>query len=583
MAISPDGRRLFVTCSGTDEVVLLATDTRAVVDRFPVGRRPHGVALSPDGGRLYVGLRGEDRVVALDPTRGNELATVSVGRSPCGLALDPEGKRLIVANAGSDDISLVDTATMTERVRLIAGREPYAVSVTADGTRAFVANRLAGVHHGREVPVAELTEVDLDHGRVGRRHALRSAHLSEGVTVSPARGVALVTLARVRNLLPITQLDQGWVMTSGLGVLSPRDGCVRQFPLDEVNAYYADPSGVVVDEANARVYVASGGADCVSVVDLSRLEALAAGCRGDGPGRWADHLGISSEYVLARIPTGPNPRALLLAPGGERLYVAEHLNDAIAVVDTETLEVVDRFALGGSEERTEVRRGEIVFHRAAVTYQGQFSCRSCHPDGHVDGLTYDFSIDGMGKNILDNRSLLGIADTAPFKWNGKNESLHKQCGPRFAKVLTMADPFAPEDLDCLVAYIESLPPPSLPPDPGREPTPAQQRGKAIFERTRANDGREIPVAKRCTTCHPPPLYTDRLTASVGTRTPTDASDRFDTPHLLGIAHSAPYLHDGRATTLEEIWTVYSPQETHGIVNDLTKTQLNDLIEFLKSL
>ena len=58
---------------------------------------------------------------------------------------------------------------------------------------------------------------------------------------------------------------------------------------------------------------------------------------------------------------------------------------------------------------------------------------------------------------------------------------------------------------------------------------------------------------------------------------------FDTPHLLGIAASAPYLHDGRAATLEEIWTVYNPKDQHGVTNSMNKIQLNDLIEYLKRL
>jgi cytochrome c peroxidase len=70
---------------------------------------------------------------------------------------------------------------------------------------------------------------------------------------------------------------------------------------------------------------------------------------------------------------------------------------------------------------------------------------------------------------------------------------------------------------------------------------------------------------------------------VGTKGPFDSTGTFDVPHLLGIAASAPYLHDGRAATLEEIWTVYNPNDTHGITNYMTKHQLNDLIEFLKTL
>ena len=47
--------------------------------------------------------------------------------------------------------------------------------------------------------------------------------------------------------------------------------------------------------------------------------------------------------------------------------------------------------------------------------------------------------------------------------------------------------------------------------------------------------------------------------------------------------TAPYLHDGRAVTLEEIWTLYSPDDRHGVTSDLGKQGLNDLIEYLRTL
>jgi YVTN family beta-propeller protein len=579
LVLDPRGARLFVTARGTDEVLVVDLATHQVAQRFATGAEPHGLAVSPDGARLYVALRAADRIACLDASNGAELGSLAVGRRPSGVALTSDGKTLVVANAGSDDVSLIDTAQLAERTRLAAGREPYDVAIAADDRTAWVANRLAAQCEPRSVPHSELTVVDLVRGRIAERHELDSAHLSEGVAVSAADGTALVSLVRVRNTIPITQAAQGWVMTSGLGVLRPDDTAVRELLLDEVNAYYADPSGVVVDARRGRAYVASGGADCVSVVDLARLTALAGEARGDGPGPWADHLGVSSEYVLARIPVASNPRALLLAPDGATLYVAEQLGDSVALVDTEALRVRERISLGGPTELSDERRGEILFHHAAITFQGEFSCRSCHPDGHVDGLVYDFAIDGLGRNLVDNRSLLGIADTAPFKWNGKNKDLHEQCGPRFAKVLTLSDPFPPNDLDDLVAYENSLAPVAQ----DTTPTPARERGKKLFERAKTNGGAEIPLEKRCTTCHPPPLYTNRLLADVGVKAPTDTATEFDTPHLLGVADSAPYLHDGRARTLEEIWTVHSPNNTHGSVNDLSKTQLNDLVEFLKTL
>ena len=119
-------------------------------------------------------------------------------------------------------------------------------------------------------------------------------------------------------------------------------------------------------------------------------------------------------------------------------------------------------------------------------------------------------------------------------------------------------------------------------NPGSELSGAQLRGKMIFERTHDNKGNEIPVTNRCITCHPAPHYTNKLTFDVGTLAATDDSILFDTPHLNNIYSSAPYLHDGRAQTLEEIWTIYGKDELHGALNDLTKMELNDLIAYLKS-
>jgi cytochrome c peroxidase len=64
---------------------------------------------------------------------------------------------------------------------------------------------------------------------------------------------------------------------------------------------------------------------------------------------------------------------------------------------------------------------------------------------------------------------------------------------------------------------------------------------------------------------------------------TDRSPVIDVPQLPNVAYSAPYLHDGSARSLEEIWTVFNPKDTHGVSNDLTKDELNDLIEYLKTL
>jgi cytochrome c peroxidase len=202
----------------------------------------------------------------------------------------------------------------------------------------------------------------------------------------------------------------------------------------------------------------------------------------------------------------------------------------------------------------------------------------------VDGLTYDIEADGIGVNPVDNRTLRGIYDTDPFKWEGTNPSLARQCGARLAAFFTRIQPFTREELQAVNDYTVTIPrPPNRYRTAGAELTPAQERGKAIFERTHKADGSEIPVNNRCITCHFPPYYTDRSSGTWAPELAGRAGRRFDVPHLNNIYDSAPYLHNGEAHTLEEIWTRFNPYDTHGVTNDMTKDGLNDLIEYLKTL
>jgi hypothetical protein len=389
-------------------------------------------------------------------------------------------------------------------------------------------------------------------------------------------------MVKVRNLVPITQVANGWVMSSGLAV-ADREGNITQVPLDEAHAYFADPSGIAVDRASTRAYIASAGSDAISVVDLKRLSEWMTKADATMKREAIDDLSLSAEYVVARIPSGRNPRQLALSGDGKSLFVSEHLDDSVQVIDTGTLAMRGRIALGDGGLSDPIRRGERVFTSSRHAFQHQFSCRSCHPDGHVDGLAYDFDGDGIGDNLLDNRSLQGLAATEPFKWNGKNSSLSVQCGPRFARVLMRTDPIPDAELEDLVAFVESQPPPRWQRKRPQVLTPQQERGKAIFFATTLPNGAPLPRERRCQTCHRPPLFTNRLLADVGSRGPRDSTNLFDTPHLLGIAQTAPYLHDGRARSLEELWTVYQTNDMHGVSSYMNKHQLNDLVEFLKTL
>ncbi len=563
---------------------MIDTARRSVTARIPVGAKPNDVVLSADGGTAYVSVREDDAVRVVDLVKGEAAASLPAGFSPTGLALEPDGSRLFVANSLGDDISVIDPATGREQTRLASGVYPYGAAVSPDGGLILVGNRLAHPARSTDRPDGEVTVLDARTGRVASRIALPNAHLLEGIRFVPGEDLAVVTMVRPKNLIPALQVERGWMMTNGFTLIDARSGKAVQLPLDDIDQFYADPSDIAVTPDGRYLFVSHAGVDRVSVVDFQAVRRLVRETPENELPELANHLSVSSRYVIKRIVTGTNPRGLAVSPDGRYLYVAERLDDRIGVIDVDRLEMAGDIDLGGPRHETVVRRGEKVFNSATITLQNQFSCRSCHPDNHADRLAYDFEPDGLGRNIVDNRTLLGIDGTGPFKWNGHNTSLYMQCGVRFARFLTRSQPFSPEDLTALVAFISSLEAPrnryraadgSL--------TEAERHGREIFDRVAMKDGTPIPPINRCATCHPGPLYTDKQRHDVGSASPGDSDTAFDTPQMKDLAMTGPYLHDGKARSLEEIWTVYSLKDTHGVTSDLGKSDLNDLIQYLKGL
>jgi len=584
MEVSRDGHRLYVTASQANSLLVVDVASRRVVSEIPLGARPHGVVLSSDQATAFVTLEGADGVARVDLESARLLGRIPTGDAPAGLAVGPDDATLFVSNWFGGDISVADLRTGREVTRLAAGNNPGAIASTTDKRFLLIANQLSHVRPYPEGPSSEVTVVDAARRSVKSRIELEGAHMIEGIAVAPEGDLALVTLVRPKNLVPATQVARGWMMTNGIGVIDLESGRVVQVLLDEPNRAFADPCDVAFAPDGRLAFVSHSGVDAVSVLDMKALRAVLSEIPADRQGHLANHLGMSRRFVRARIPTAANPKGLAVSPDGRTLYAAERLADSIAVIDVQRLEVIGRIAVGERDRETVLRRGERLFNSASHTFQGQFSCRSCHPNNHVDRLQYDFEPDGVGRNIVDNRSLLEIDGTAPFKWNGKNTSLYMQCGLRFAKFLTRVEPFPADDLNALVAFMRSL---HNPPNRYRAGdgtlTEAQARGKALFERTVMRDGSPIALRDRCVNCHPPPTYSGRQSFDVGSRSETDDTGEFDTPHLLNLYQSPPYLHDGKALTLEEIWTRFNPNDTHGITRDLSKSDLNDLIEYLKIL
>ena len=264
----------------------------------------------------------------------------------------------------------------------------------------------------------------------------------------------------------------------------------------------------------------------------------------------------------SRIAVGHNPRGVAFSPDGKRFYVANRLDDTISVIDTAGENVVATLDLGGPRNIDALRRGERLFYTAEFAFQGGFGCSNCHLDSTIDGLQWDLEPDGFGKDIVDNRSLENLAGTEPFKWNGGNPDMPTECGPRTEKFFFRSQSFNQQQLTDLVTFVLSLP---YRPNRYRMATgefsPAQERGKAIFERTKSKNGAAIAEANQCCNLPQRSQVHQPKTFDVGTGKMTDRSPVVDIPQLSNVAYSAPYLHDGSARSLEEIWTVFNPKDT----------------------
>jgi YVTN family beta-propeller protein len=584
LAFRPDGREVWAACEASGSVVVVDAAKRVKVAEVPIGGQASEVAFGPHGTRAYVTARLDDSVSVLDVATRKVLKRIPVADEPHGLAVDPAGRTLFVLGTAFDAVSVVDVASGKETKRLAAGRSPGSAALSPDGRRLVVTNALSRFVRFRTSPTSEVTVLDVEGRKVEDRWAVPEANLLLGVAWHPSGEFALATLNRTKNLVPMTRILQGWTITNGLAVLW-KEGRVDQVLLDEPQRFFADVTDVAVTPDGRRALATSAGTNTVAVIDTEKLVGLVRRMsddeRRDVLPNW---LGASSEFVIARIPVRENPRGIAVAPDGATAWVANTLDDSLAVIDLKRLEAVDRVELGGPRHTTHLRWGERLFHSARITFQRQFACATCHPDGHVDGLTYDIEADGIGVSPVDNRTLRGIYDTDPFKWEGTNPSLARQCGARLAVFFTRLAPFNPEELRALNDYTVTIPrPPNRHRPLGAPLTEAQRRGKLLFERLRTNDGREIPPEGRCITCHFPPYFTDRSRRDVGTKQALDRQGKFDVPHLNNIYDSAPYLHNGMADTLEEIWTRFNPYDRHGVTNDMTKDQLNDLIEYLKTL
>ncbi len=549
---SPD-RQLAATVSEETDA-LLVVDSSGLVRRTPVGDAPTDCAfVTPD--RVAVVHRFDDSLWLVDPGTGSVLDKTVVGGFALHMAVSPSGRELAITLDGvRRGVVTVDLPSM--RVEGFSPLEvsPDWIAFGPDDDTLIVSSRR---------PAQLLRLLRLHGGEGGYRLAGPPLVL----------GRPAVTVARVpdgRQLLvattdyreeggpnPGNHFIQDQILTVDVGDFR----VVRQWLTARRSARQSQPGDV--DQG-----VSPMGIDAVA--DGSLLIAFAGTDEV-----WEVHSGEPSPrvYPLDELPLAAPHGIVRFSDGG--FVVSSPADGTLGVFGPDgRIRTVVRLApdddalLRTDPDALKRRMGEHDFYEAT---RAGVSCQSCHLHADSDGAMHD-----VGEHRLSPTSTVrGVAGTAPYLRDGSYprvrdlDDLSRTLYRGFLRV-------APGRAETLEAYVDSL---------VRRPSPLARADRNL-ESERA--GVRAFVKARCPTCHAFPAFTNLGQHPIASVFPERVGDRppeavLDTPSLLSVRWAAPYLSDGRASTLREVIERWNPSNRHGDTACLSARERDDLIHFLESL
>ena len=232
----------------------------------------------------------------------------------------------------------------------------------------------------------------------------------------------------------------------------------------------------------------------------------------------------------------------------------------IVDIATETIKTV---AYNTKRKESEENIGEKVFNDASYCYQNWQSCNGCHPgDARTDGMNWDLMNDNIG-NPKNCKSLLYSHVTAPAMISGirATAELAVHAGFKFIQ-FSEVDPVL---LGCVDTYLKAL-----------RPLPSPLLVNGVLSDS-ANKGRKVFEKLQCDLCHSGPYYTDMKMHRIGDNIEFEVG--WDTPTLIEVWRTSPYLFNGRAATLKDVFSVYK----HGITEKISERDIDELVEYVNSL
>ncbi len=567
MDISADGQLL--ACSNRDSgtVTLINLQTQTVTHEIAVGRHPEGVSFLGDTHQLAVAVYDDDLVKLCDGDSGEITGQVEVFDEPYGVVANSDGTRIFVTLDYPGRLIEIDRQTCSVVREHSLGSFLRGICIDANDRRVYVT----------EFYTTRVLAVDVRTGEVVDQWIGASTdNLLRQISLHPQRSKAYIPHIRSR----VTAVHGAGSIFPYISVIDTVPGQERRrkrIPMDAFrgNLVTANPWEIAISPDGRRAFVVFSGTDDMFVCDVIDDDYRELGYR---------------NYVRV----GSSPRAVRVSPGGDKLYVYNSLDFNVVVYDAESLRVEAEIQVTQNPLTAEIWTGKKLFYSALQPMTGRrwIACSSCHPDGQPDGRTWH-----NPEGLRNTQSLAGMAWTHPVHWSADRDEVqdfeHTIRGPlmqgrgliRGEVQASLAAPnrgLSPE-LDALAAYANSHEL-TISPYSKHGLSDSAQRGRLLFESEQTG----------CTTCHSGPFLTDSIPRAVsdivrhdvgtGDDDPSEImGPAYDTPTLHGLYRTAPYLHHGRAATLEEVLTTYNPEDRHGTTSHLTGEQVRDLAAFLKSL
>lgn len=534
LVVVDDGKRA-VTANRSGSVSLVDLVTGKVLADVRLGRKLADVA-EIDGKTLLAvdEAAGELLVVPRNGTEFGRVHRVPVGRSP--VCVRPCGNgSCAVANLWDRNVVIVSLGDLPKVVRTVPlSFNPRLMLPLPDSSQLIVADAFGG----------RIAVVDAERGVVESTRTVPGSNL-RGLAFAPGGKALWIAQVVVSPDVETTRDNLHWgnaitgivreiPLTDMLDLTVTFAKRTRVFPLDVPGRGPGDPSGLAV------------GADGVAVVTLGGTGEIA--------------IGPIAAAAPRRSALGQRPTAVAVSPDGKTAYTVDPFADTLTAVTVADRTVRFTAKLGEPSASTPAARGERLFYNARLSNEGWMSCHTCHPDGHTSGLRADTPADdgfGAPKRIP---TLLGTRDAAPWNWSGKSDDLSGLIGRTVAGTMHGRE-LSDDRIADLEAYLRTLDP----------PPPAT--------RTTSTRGKELFAHHGCAACHnPATAYTSSKGSDVGL-TDEHGTRRFHPPSLRGVGQGAAFYHDGRAKSLEDVFTTHP----HAKTGDVPAADRVELLCFLRGL